>query len=214
MPIWDLALRPLYRRLGELSKDEYDYPAESHATNINDHAELLLPDGRFVPFDGEYPIPNGRSEAVALYGHPGAGKLDKRWERRNMVLARNLGNAPRGKLYVHRKAEARLREALRRSSLACPGYEIQRLGCFNYRHQRHDQRRPLSYHAFGVAVDIDPANNQAKREPNVQAFSEEWFDIWPRGLSQSFVRAWESCGWQWGGRWATFRDPMHFELVF
>lgn len=208
--LWDLVLRPLHRKLGAISREEY---GPMLTRGIDELRDIRFADGTFAPFDAPYPIPRGRREAVEVYGHPGSPKLDRRWERRNMVVARDLVGAPLGKLYVHRKSEACLREALRRTLLACPGYKIERLGCFNYRPQRHDPTRPLSYHAFGVAIDVDPEHNQARRAPDVEPFSEAWYDIWPRGLPQAFVRAWESCGWSWGGRWANWRDPMHFELV-
>ena len=207
--IWDLLARPFYRKLGALRVEEY---GEVGPRPVQDYADIRSADG-FELFDPPYPIPRNRQQAIALYGDPGKGALDKRWERANMVVAQNLPGAPFGRLYVHRKAEECLREAMRRATLACPGYEIRRLGCFNFRHQRHDPSRPLSYHAFGVAVDIDPAQNRAMRLSHVDCFSDEWHDIWPDGVPQPLVRAWESCGWSWGGRWRPFVDPMHFQLV-
>jgi hypothetical protein len=207
--IWDLLVRPYYRKLGALRIEEYGgVPGPS----AHDLADIRTADG-FEPFDTPYPVPRTRQQAVALYGNPGKGTLDRKWERENMVVAENLPGAPLGRLYVHRKAEECLREAMRRSRLACPSYAIERLGCFNFRQQRHDPSRPLSYHAFGVAVDIDPEKNSAKRLSHVECFSDEWYDIWPEGLPQAFIRAWESCGWTWGGRWRPFVDPMHFQLV-
>lgn len=205
----DWLVRSRHRKLGALKVEEY---GDVTPRIVHDYNDLKVGDV-FEPFDAPYPVPRTRAQAVALYGVPGKSKLDRTWERENMIVARDLPAAPLGKLYVHRKAEECLREALRRSHLVCAGYKIQRLGCFSFRHQRHDPSRPLSYHAFGVAVDIDPALNRAARLQQVDCFSDEWHDIWPDGLPHSFVRTWESCGWTWGGRWRPFVDPMHFQLV-
>jgi hypothetical protein len=171
-------------------------------------------------FAGPLPaIPTMRTEVYRVYGNPGSGSVDKRWAREHMVLAENLPgrwNGGKGRLYVHRLAEPYLREALRRCRSQGVLEEIERLGCFEFRHQRHDPARPLSYHSWGIACDLNSAQNAARSFPRGQGpdpFSAEWRRLWPEGLSEPLVRCWESVGWSWGGRWATFPDPMHFELV-
>ncbi len=184
-------------------------PAEAEDPNVG--VEILE-----EPFEGPVPIPTSRWEVYETFGDPGPVKLDRRWERRNMVLARNLPIA-RGRLYCHRLAEPFIREALRRASLLLPGYvAAAKVGCFAYRHQRHDPRRPLSYHAWGIAIDVDPASNRARylragKRP--EPWSEGWTALWPSGIPELVVRAFESVGFSWGGRWRRFVDPMHFELV-
>ncbi len=171
-------------------------------------------------------LPRTHAEIVALYGNPqdDSGALSPAWERANMTLARDLPGVPRGKLYVHRLAEPALREALRRCRRDAPEYEISKIGCFSFRHMRHDPKRPLSRHSWGIAVDIRPRDNRSLRfAPGraPEAFSREWRRLWPNGMPESFVRAWESCGWAWGADWDedmssadhTYLDPMHFELV-
>lgn len=173
-------------------------------------------------------IPRTRGDVYDTYGNPGVGKVDPKWERGNMVSARNLPgrwNKGSGKLYIHRLAEPYLREALRRAGLFQEfncialrplGY-ITRLGCFAFRHQRHDPARPLSYHSWGIAVDINSEDNEGKyiKHP-IECWSEGWQQLWPAGVPRELVRAFESVGWRWGGRWRGkdgFIDPMHFELV-
>lgn len=168
-------------------------------------------------------VPMDRRQAYQVYGDPGVGTVDKEWERANMVLARQLPGK-KSKLYVHRCVEPFLREALVRCDDAGVLDYITRLGCFNFRHQRHDTRRPLSYHAFGVAIDINPAQNRVwyrtevenkkKRRGRIPApFEGEWFKYWPEGVPQDLVDAFVSVGWTWGGNWKSFVDPMHFQLV-
>jgi hypothetical protein len=141
-----------------------------------------------------------------------------------MVVARDLPMIPRGRIYCHRLVEPYIREALRRCQISCPDYKITRFGCFNFRHQRHDPDRPLSRHSWGIAVDVNPSENRGiyfKKGEQPEAFSDLWFDHWPKGMPREFVEAWQSVGWAWGADWDedgkstdhTYLDPMHFELV-
>ena len=187
---------------------------------------LEVPEEYLLCRDWEEPmvLPKNRMEAYHVYGNPGtSGTLDHQWERENMVVARNLPG-PKKKLYVHRLVEPYLREALARcESIGVVDY-IQRMGCFNFRPQRHDWSRPLSYHAFGAALDINPPDNRSwyrtkylkkkrRRGPVPEPFTKDWYDYWPYGLPEEFVMAFESVGWSWGGRWKRYIDPMHFQLV-
>jgi hypothetical protein len=165
-------------------------------------------------------LPRNRAEVYKVFGDPGVGKVDKTWERASMVLARDLPgswNKNSKKLYVHRLAEPYLRESLRLCEQMGTSvlHSIDQIGCFNFRHQRHDPRRPLSYHAWGIAIDIDPADNAAQTWSTVppEPWSPGWKKLWPGGISRDVVVAFESVGWKWGGRWRGFVDPMHFELT-
>jgi hypothetical protein len=164
-------------------------------------------------------IPSGRRESREIYGVPGHGQLNKKWARENMHTAKGLPgiwNRRSGKIYCHNLAEPYIREALRRCEVAGVLDQIQRLGCFNFRHQRHDSSRPLSYHAFGIALDLNSRDNSVKRYRRGEApepWSDEWMRVWPNGVSRELVDIFESLGFSWGGRWQTFCDPMHFQLV-
>jgi hypothetical protein len=162
-------------------------------------------------------------QIIAKYGNPGTGTPDRRWEKANIITARDgngnvpgmPGVPPRLYFMCHRLAEGRLRAAFAAAQLAAPDHTIERAGCYVFRHQRHDPRRPLSRHSWGIAVDIDPDENSARSFPpgrTPKPWSAEWRKVWPRGLPRAFVEAFEANGFVWGGRWQGFSDPMHFEL--
>lgn len=74
-------------------------------------------------------------------------------------------------------------------------------GCFNFRRITGGSR--LSDHAWGVAIDIDPAKN---------AFGvkhDESKGMMPRAV----VRIFEEEGWRWGGRFRRNPDCMHFQAT-
>jgi hypothetical protein len=70
-------------------------------------------------------------------------------------------------------------------------------GCYAPRFIQRDGTRPLSMHAWGLAVDINVADNppgaRPKMDPQVVAIFEKW-------------------GFRWGGRWSS-PDGHHFELA-
>lgn len=171
-------------------------------------------------FVGPITIPRTRQSVYQVYGNPGSAKSPlKKWQRQNLMIAKKLPglwNKGRGRLCVHELVEPYLREALERAEAAGCLATVRRLGCYTHRHQRHDPRRPLSYHSWGIAIDIDPAQNRARKFAKGLApkpFSDDWVSWWPEGISSQLVNCFESVGWTWGGRWSQFVDPMHMEMV-
>lgn len=176
------------------------------------------------PFKGGLEkIPVGLKERDEVYGQPilsvGAGnrfKVDRAFAKNlGIVPASSFGNYSR-RIYMHRKAAPYFIEAMRRAAIRCPGWGPKRIGCFNPRRMRHSSnpRVPFSDHTYGIAFDIDPSKNRAwsrKKYPNrpgpFEDGWEEYSDI-PRGV----ILAFESIGFEWGGRWSSFIDPMHFSL--
>jgi hypothetical protein len=67
-------------------------------------------------------------------------------------------------------------------------------GCFNIRMKTGG--KTLSTHAWGLAVDLNPSDNQYGKKPH---------------FSEKFVQCFESNGFVWGGRWK-IPDGMHYEL--
>ena len=162
----------------------------------------------------------GVAERVRMYGDPGIrdGAVDEAWRKTHLAEFHGAtalpGIPPQWYFQTHKAVVPHLRRALERARREAPEYEIQRAASFVFRHQRHDIRRPLSMHAWGLAVDIDAPQNQAREfgpGKTPRPFSAEWAELWPHGLPEAFVEAFEAEGWTWGGRWRGFVDPMHLQ---
>lgn len=215
----------------DLEVDGYAGPLTLSTIEAVLAAEVEPEDMEWNNWDGPLSYqPTSRREIYEQFGHPGGDHLDLHWRKDNIIeLHQSHGNrlpgAPSGQyIHIHKDVEPYLREALRRAQVACPDYKIERIGSFNFRHIRRDPRRPLSTHSWGISVDIDRHRNYTKTFTKGQgpvAWDERYMEIWPDGLPEGFVRAFQSCGFAWGSDWDedgdshdhTFYDPMHFEWV-
>jgi hypothetical protein len=70
-------------------------------------------------------------------------------------------------------------------------------GCFVARHIDRDPAKPLSMHAWGLAIDFNARDNPLGATPVMDPRVVEVFERW---------------GFDWGGRWSR-PDGMHFELA-
>lgn len=180
----------------------------------------------FDAFDGPLSHrPKNLAEVVALFGDPMRGGLyrkvaDPAWEKR--CLAELHGEAallPRFSRWYwkhHALIDLYMREAFARAELVAPGYALIERGTwsYNFRHMRHDPSLPLSFHSYGIAVDINSDDNRAiefKAGKTPERWSPAWKKLWPKGVSAELVAAFKSCGFAWGGDWNGYCDPMHFE---
>jgi|GEM_PF-2503323 len=94
-----------------------------------------------------------------------------------------------------------LKEAEARMKATGIDYKIKDFQFFADRNIREGTQK--SYHAYGVAGDINPGDN---------AFKQEWGTLDPtKRVPEKFVQVMESLGFVWGGRWGR-PDPMHFEF--
>ena len=78
-------------------------------------------------------------------------------------------------------------------------YEIRAGDVSSFRPSTVPPKRYLSFHAVGVAIDINTSTNPYRADNALVTDMPDWF-----------VRAWIDAGWCWGGDWQTIKDPMHF----
>jgi hypothetical protein len=72
-------------------------------------------------------------------------------------------------------------------------------GCFNNRSMIGGTTP--SCHAYGAAIDLDPARNPYTRDPHARHFTDD----------HPVVKAFKAEGWVWGGDWHGPYDAMHFQ---
>lgn len=84
-------------------------------------------------------------------------------------------------------------------------------GGFNYRHIAKTNK--LSNHAFGLAIDINPAMNPYIRGDYKQPEGVEYNPEVPGTITAGgpIVAFFKERGWEWGGDWTDRKDYMHFE---
>ncbi|CAN5874905.1 hypothetical protein BH23ACT12_BH23ACT12_10260 [soil metagenome] len=122
---------------------------------------------------------------------------DRRWVAQHIT---NRTVPLLGEVTCHRTMLPQLEGALteiRDSGLSASIKPGQYGGCYSPRFIQSDGSKPLSMHAWGLAVDINVADNpvgaRPTLDPRVVAIMERW-------------------GFRWGGRWSP-PDGHHFELA-
>lgn len=153
--------------------------------------------------------PNGLTELIVAFGDPIRFANDKRnWERtllKTMPLTEPLpyayGDARITQVTAHWRVVAHLVDTLRACLAAgVPATRLHYGGCYSWRPKRTNGTQ-LSTHAWGIAVDVEPAAN-----PLGKAWADDGVMLHPKA-----VETFEAMGWTWGGRWAR-PDPMHAQF--
>lgn len=122
---------------------------------------------------------------------------DRAWVSRH-ITTRNVPLL--GEVTCHRTMLPQLEGALteiRDSGLSASIKPGQYAGCYVPRFIQRDGSKPLSMHAWGLAVDINVADNPVGARPN---------------MDPKVVAIFEKWGFRWGGRWSP-PDGHHFELA-
>ena len=122
-------------------------------------------------------------------------EIDPAWQRRNIQTYSIAGLGP---LTCHRLLRSQLRsafEGLGEQELPSVVEDDAGAGCYVPRFLNWDPTSFLSHHSWGVALDLNVAENPYGSEGSQNA---------------RLVRALEESGFTWGGRYL-IPDPMHFE---
>ena len=206
-----LVSRKTGERLG-FTRDRYALidPAEGVSSEeIHAEIEAIVPEDTFVEVRGwSAGVPllrhgDGVSSMAKLklnFGEfaadPEGGELDPdpAWEEEN-IETREVPLL--GEVTCHRKIFPQLiagLAAIQGEGVVGSGYA----GCYVPRFISHDPTRSLSYHSWGVAIDINAEANAFGAEPDQDT---------------ALVESMEAQGFQWGGRWDV-PDGMHFEWLY
>ena len=156
-------------------------------TPVFRHGDAVLPSVALKELFGEFAAsPDG-----------GFLRVERRWVSENIRSAR----VPRlGAVTCHRRIIPLLRGALQEVAdrgLAGLIDPAQYGGCYSPRFLNRTPAAGLSHHAWGVAIDINVAQNPYGAEPRLDRRVVEVFERW---------------GFTWGGRWLV-PDGMHFEFI-
>jgi tape measure domain-containing protein len=140
--------------------------------------------GRYADIRGKA---NLMSSNMARWGDPRAPG----WKEANLTsIATSSGMTAS----VHKAAAAAFQGFIK--ELEASGYKIKSLGGQNTRNKVG--RNSLSEHAWGNAIDINPAENP---------FGQDLKTNMPINISQLAAKY----GLSWGGDWKSVKDAMHFE---
>lgn len=113
-----------------------------------------------------------------------------------MVWINSATGQPTKRIYINKEAAPALDQALKNVADRHLLPELKTFdGCFNIRDVRGVPGQ-LSAHAYGLAIDLNAAENPLNKKP---------------ALSAEFVKCWTDAGWTWGGNFKRL-DGMHFEI--
>jgi hypothetical protein len=87
-------------------------------------------------------------------------------------------------------------------------YEIKSLGGYAPRAIEGGSRP--SYHASGLAIDINPAENPFRKIKKTGRVTDDFTDMPEDGTGSAMVALGEKYGLGWGGNWNSSTDAMHF----
>jgi hypothetical protein len=150
--------------------------------------DAVLPTVKMKELFGEFagrPLPGG---AIAT---------DPAWAERNIAIERVPILGP---VQCNRAIFSQLRQALGEIEAEGLSYLIdtsQYGGCYVSRFVNWSPTQEISHHSWGVAIDLNVADNPYGRTPH---------------MDPKVVAAFERAGFTWGGRWLR-PDGMHFEFI-
>lgn len=172
--------------------------------------------------------PHGRAEIIALCGNPSQpnGMLDPAWEAANIVLVKppgwalwyqgDSGPVPSRGIRMHRVVRESFLDVMadvwRHATNEAPLNPVKWLherrldlhgGGFTYR--AITGGKALSLHAYGIAIDWDPAHNPRGHAANGIGPLPYTYPEWAYEI-------WASHGWS-DGRHFLVPDPMHVQAA-
>ena len=96
------------------------------------------------------------------------------------------------------------------------GFKIYSAKGYSFRKMNNGGSGEQSYHSYGIAIDINVAENYSRRGKTIYAGkfwdpSKSEYSIPKDGV---LVKAFNQIGWKWGGNWpGNYQDYMHFSFT-
>jgi hypothetical protein len=153
--------------------------------------------------------PNGVTGVVATFGDPRPFVNSKEaWEQNALatvplplpLIYAYDTSQPVRRVRAHRLLAAHLADTLIEClSAGVPVARIKYGGCYMWRAKRTSN--DLSLHAWGIAVDLEPAENP---------LGEPWADDGKK-LHSVIIETFKAHGWFWGGEFQGTKDAQHFQ---
>lgn len=147
------------------------------------------------------------SQIISKYGQPGTTNLIQMPLPFPMRIAWDT-NTTVNRIQVHKLVAPKLEEALKEILSVYGLPEIQKLGidlfggCYNYRKMRGGS--DWSRHAWGIAIDLDPAHNPLKASSKTAQFAKPAY--------KNMIDIFYKHGFLSLGREKNY-DWMHFEIA-
>lgn len=145
---------------------------------------------------GSTPGGGGGSGAIGAPGGEGSKGNEKDSELKSNPKLAQVTTASGKKANVAKEYADRFQGFIK--DLEATGYKINDIGGYNFRRNVNNPSK-MSMHAYGAAVDINPANN-----PNGTTKT----DLPPE--TNEIAKKW---GLGWGMNWTSVKDPMHFSAA-
>jgi hypothetical protein len=159
--------------------------ARTYTPDIFEPTEMAIDDG------------TGRAGSITVSTPAGPQVVDiQPCDTSNIVSINFLGSS----VQIHRQFAPSLQRIDARWRQMPNRYRVTSVGGYNCRNIAGTNRR--SNHAYGLAVDINPAQN-----PHTFPGDRNYGAT---NMPPSFVQLFTSEGWGWGGNWNSSKDTMHF----
>ena len=165
-------------------------------------------------------IANGTASQKMKYLFPNGtpsnkNDMDKYMTSVKVAMTNKQGKKYEGTVRVHKSLAKDVQEVFKATQDA--GFKIYEVGGYCYRYMNNDSvPKKLSYHSYGIAVDINVNENYSRKGSKVYAGS-----FWNPSKSEysipkngALVKAFKAKGWKWGGNWSgNYQDYMHFSFT-
>ena len=188
---WYYIEKTFNKNLNEITYPPYELPDQSKSEQMSESLSREL--AYYFP-DG---VPTSAEEMAKYLTTVEVQCLDKN------------GNLVTRSVTVHKLVAPSLQAAM--SELASQGKVIYEIGGYAWRSMATSSNR--SMHSYGLAIDVNVAENYMIKNGRVVGGNERSPGTNPYSITESDAAILKKNGWQWGGDWHSSKDYMHFSVT-